>query len=302
MKRKITILFVLLSLVLTLAVSASAAAPHTLTPSEDLQTVVLDDETYVRANTSYLSPYYVEATAQVQLTEEQQTRYEQVMLYFNEEHPAAIRVDYYEVDGMTVQVSYIREDLYEPYMELLEQETVTVSFRYPYDNDAITEKSLLCGEATVLYLDQLRKAMEFEVYAVGQESLTIRKGWLLVFDDEYYYVDRIENDLLKDDELHNLPRVDGWKVTDPDLCARFDKALDLYYGEGFGVLEDPEISDKVTGVFMILLFGFLPLLVLVLFAVFAFLTKKKTYRTLYILICAWALLVLAALITTVIVA
>ncbi len=301
MKRKIIVLFVLLSLLLTLSVSASAAAPHELTVFEDLQQVELDGEVYVRANTANLEGYYSLMETTVNLTEAQAAVYEKVMVYRMPEVPSVIRVDLYQTDGVVMQISYIREDLYGPYMELLEQEEYTVRFRFPANNDVITEKSLLCGEAMVLYKDDLSKAREFEVYAVGPQWLTIYKGWLMAIGEEYYYIDMEENGLTADSYMTSLPKVNAYKVTDPDLRARFDAAMDQYYG-GIGVLEDPEISDKFTGIFMIILFGFLPLAVLVIFAVFAMVTKKPIYRKLYIMICGWALLVLVAVVTVVIVA
>lgn len=298
MKRKILVLFVLLSLLLTLAVSVCAASPHELTPSEDLQTVTLDGKTYVAVDTSVLNDDYSEGEVTVTLTEEQTAQYKKVKLFFWSGNPTLIRVDYHQNNGIVMQISYIREDLYELYMDLLEQETYTVRFQYPADNDAVTEKSLLCGEPETLYMDQLRKATDFGVYAVGEEQLTIHRGWLLVIDGEYYYVDIEENDLDSDAWLYSQPRVAAYKVTDPDLCARFDKAMEEHYGTGLGVLEDPEVTDRVSGIFMIIMFGFLPLAVLITFTVFAIVTKKPVYRVLYIIVCSCALLVLLAVVLT----
>lgn len=302
MKRKISLLIVALSLLLAFAVSASAAAPHELTISEDLQQVELDGEVYVQAKTANLQGYYNLIEAAVNLTEAQAAVYEKVMLYHMPEVPSVLRVELYQTDGIVLQISYIREDLYEPYMKLLEQEEYTVRFRYPANNNAITEKSLLCGEAAVLYKDDLSKAREFEVYADGPQWLMIYKGWLLVLGEEYYYVDMEENSLSSDAWLSSLPRVDAYRVTDPDLCARFDAAMEQYYGDGLGILEDPEVSDRISGIFMMILFCFLPFAVLVAFTIFAIMTKKSAYRTLYIIVGSCALLVLLTVIAIVIVA
>ena len=169
---------------------------------------------------------------------------------------------------------------------------------YPYDNDAIVEKALLCGEQTTLYYDDLRGANNFVVYAEGQEHLRIHRGWLVAGKEAYYYVDRLENELSSDEQIYNLPKVTAWKVTDTDLCARFDEALDRYYDDGLGMLENPEVTDRVSVVFLIILFGFLPFAVLVTFTVFAIVTKKRVYRIQYIIVDSCALLVLVTVLVT----
>ena len=297
MKRKILVLFVLLSLLLSLAISASAVE-STLVPSEDLQTVVLDGETYVTANTVLLEGDYFSENVTCTLTPEQEETYDEISLFCWERNSSVIKVAYRHKNGMVMEMPYIHEDLLVHYQALLEQEEYTVKFLYPYDNDAIVEKALLCGEQTTLYYDDLRGANNFVVYAEGQEHLRIHRGWLVAGKEAYYYVDRLENELSSDEQIYNLPKVTAWKVTDTDLCARFDEALDRYYDDGLGMLENPEVTDRVSVVFLIILFGFLPFAVLVTFTVFAIVTKKRVYRIQYIIVGSCALLVLVTVLVT----
>ena len=291
MKRKILVLFVLLSLLMTISISAAATEPHKLTIAEDLQQVTLDGETYVQANVSGLEGDYREQDVTVELTESQQTEYERVRLYHMLEVPGVFQVDIYRTDGITLQVSYIREDIYPSYLALLEQTELTVRFRYPSNNDVITERSQLCGEETTLYKDDLSKARTYEVYAVGKDFMTLFKGWLVSVGEDYYYVDKDENGFTADTFLTGQPKVSAYEVTDQPLIDRFKNAMDEYY-EGLGVFEDPEVSDNVSNVFMVIMFGLLPLTVLISFTVFAIVTKKRAYRIQYIIVCTCALLVL----------
>ena len=291
MKRKIIVLFVLLSLLLTLSVSAFAAAPHKLTIAEDLQQVTLDGDTYVRANVSDLDGSYYEMEVAVELTESQQAEYERVELYYMPEVPAVIQVYIYKTDGITLQVSYIRENVYPSLLALSEQTELTVRFRYPSNNDVITEKSNLCGEATTLYKDDLSKARTFEVYAVGEAFMTIFRGWLVSIGDDYYYVDKDENGFTADTYLTGQPRVSAYEVTDRVLIDQFQNAMDAYY-DGMGIFEDPEVSDNISVIFLIIIFGVMPFAVMAGFTVFAVITKNRTYRILYITVAGCALLVL----------
>lgn len=291
MKRKILVLFVLLSLLVTLSVSAFAAAPHKLTIAEDLQRVTLDGETYVQANVSNLEGYFSDLEVTVELTESQQVEYERVELRRMNKVTSVIMVYIYKTDGIKLEISYIREDVYASYLSLSEQMELTVRFRYPANNDVITEKRQLCGEATTLYKDDLSKARTYEVYAVGEKFMTLFKGWLVSIGDDYYYVDMEENGYTVDTFLTGQPKVSAYKVTDQDLIARFEEAMDDYY-EGMGIFEDPEVSDNVSAVFLVIIFGILPFVVLAAFTVFAIVTKKRVYRTLYICVASCALLVL----------
>lgn len=291
MKRKILVLFVLLSLLVTLSVSAVATTPHTLTIAEDLQQVTMDGETYVRANISNLEGYFSKLDVTVELTEGQQAEYERVELYRMPQTPAVIQLDIYKTDDIMLEVSYIREDVFPGYLALLEQTEYTVRFLYPFNNDVITERSQLYGEATTLYKDDLSKARTFEVYAVNEEFMTIYKGWLVSIGENYYYVDMEENGFTQNTFLTGQPKVSAYEVTDQVLIDRFENAMDEYY-DGMGIFEDPEVSDNVSAIFMVIMFGFLPLVVLVTFTVFAIITKKRIYRTQYIIVCTCALLVL----------
>ena len=301
MKRKICLLFVVLSLLLTLAISASANVACTLVIDEDLQHVTVNGDVYVRADVSQLEGYYYRMDADVQLTEAQQELYKDVQLYVMEDVPSVIRLDIQHKDGMTMQITYIEESAYEEYLSLLEQEEYTVRFVFPSDNDIITEKSLLCDEETTLYKDQLNRAIFFDVYAVGENWMTIRKGWLVIVDEAYYYVDMEATGLDGDDYLYRKAKVDAWRVTDRDLRMRFDNAMDAYYGDGLGVLENPEVADRVSSVFMVIIFGFLPFAVLVAFTLFAIFTKKRAYRIQYIVVSSCAALVLVTVLVLVLI-
>jgi len=291
MKRKIIVLFVLLSLLLTLSVSAFAAAPHKLTIAEDLQQVTLDGDTYVRANVSDLDGYFSKLDVTVELTESQQAEYERVELRRMPEAQAVIQVNIYKADGIMMEMSYIREDVYPGFLALQEQTEYTVRFRYPSNNDVITEKSQLCGEATTLYKDDFSKARTFDVYAVGEDFMTLFKGWLVSIGDDYYYVDKDENGFTADTYLTGQPRVSAYEVTDRVLIGQFEDAMDVYY-EGLGIFEDPEVSDNISVIFLIIIFGVMPFAVLAAFTVFAVITKNRTYRILYITVAGCALLVL----------
>ena len=300
MKRKIFVLFVLLSLLLTLSAGAFAASWNEVSISEDLTQVTVGEEVYVRADLSELDGDYVEMDAVTfSLTDAQKEEYKRVKLYLMEAYDFVIRLEIHRNDGVTLEMTYIQEEFYEDYMALLEQEEYTVRFVYPRNNDSITEKSLLCGEETTLYRDQLREMKTFfSVYAVSGEFMQLEKGWLLVIEGEYYFVDKAESGLEESHNIRQEPKIAAYKVTDPDLCARFDEAMALYYGDGLGVLENPEVTDRISAVFMIIMFGFLPFAVLVTFTVFAIVTKKRVYRTLYIIVGSCALLVLITVVVT----
>ena len=301
MKRKITVLFILLALVLSLTAGVNAAVVYDLTISEDLQQVTIGADTYVRANTTMLYGYYYEQTVTVTFTDAQKELYDGVKLYFQHDENHVIQVELLNKDGSSMKISYVRADLYESFQQLLEQEEYTVDFQWPANNSAIVDKSQLFGEATTLYLDDLRYSRDFEVYVTNDFEMIIKKGYLVVVDEEYYYVDFEESGLTSEDQVYNLPRVEAYKITDTDLQARFDEAMGEYYDDGLGVLEDEETVGNVAGIIAIVLFGLLPAATLIAFTVFAIVTKKRTYRVMYIVVAANALVVLAIMLAIILI-
>lgn len=302
MKRKIIVLFVLLSLLLTIAAGAFAASWEEVSISEDLEQVTIGGHIYVRANLSDLHGYYrYMDSVTISLTEAQKQEYEQVKLYVMADHDFVIQLSLRRSDGVFMEISYIRQDMYEAYMALPEQEEYTIKFLFPDENEVVTKKTLLCGEETTLYRDQLRKMKNyFNVWVVGQEDMRIEKGWLLCMEDEYYYVDKAHSGLDSEVYIRQEPKIAAYKITDPELCARLDDAMDRYY-EGLGIFEDSEATDKVAGVFLVILFCLLPVAALITFAILAIVSKKKTYRTLCIIVCGFALMVLLTILVIVLI-
>ena len=290
------ILMLLSLLVLVLAISVSAAAEVVV--AEDMQTIEINEETYVRANVSRLGTQFYDTTFTVVLPQAEQGV--SVTASRLTDNTGVVRLTFRYDDGSTMTITYIREDLLPIYEQLLTEETCIMDFNFPAYNKVMTEKATLMGTPKQISGNNYDRAWTREVYVTDEGGkLRMVIGELLELDDRFLYVDYLENGITDpkgaSKTLASTSLVTVYEITDEALLRQLNAAYEKLYGENLGWLEDESLSEQLTIVLIVVVFGMLPLAALITFTVFAIRSKKKVYRVLNLIVCGCALAVLLLL-------
>jgi len=190
-------------------------------------------------------------------------------------------------NGIKLSVSYLREDFMDDYTRLLnnEFESYTIDFLWPEGNTVTASKESLSGEKVTLTSEELMRISAYDVYADnGTEVLRYITGSLLIYDDDYYYVDfkEIGYDV---SELYGFypsdyKKLDAHKITDQTLILNLAGAENRYYDDNLGFFYDDDFTEKISAVFIVFVFAVIPLAVCILFLIFT-IRSKAIYRKLY---------------------
>lgn len=304
MKRKLFVLLAVLAVLFSLfaavfaAETPSNAPPHQMTVSDDLAQVEIDGRIYVRANTTMLDgSYYVESTM---TTITKQEQYSSIIAKYA--GTGLVRVEYTYTDGTMLRISYLREDLVGALEELLVQENYIVNFYYPYGNSVGASKNDLRGETIGIPSAKYYSCTTFDVYAKHPDTgLRINKGELIIMDDCFYYIDYAENGVSEKYDLTSNSQITAHRVTDQSLLSRLETSKDRYYDDTYGWLEDPDVGDSASDYSIVILFAIFPAAALVVFGIFFFKSKQKVYRRICLMVCSWAVLVLAVLLSLILI-
>lgn len=194
-------------------------------------------------------------------------------------------------DGSSLTVTFLRDTYLEEYYTIISSDDKAteykVDFVYPDGNTVKAKKSLLFGETVKL------TEMDFEtyyydvqyVYAQNSDgSLVVLKGELISIDDKYFYVDYAESNLAESvyyyEDNTEFTKCIFHEITDEQLISDFQKAEQAYYEDDFGFLYDNEVTDAVSAVFLIFVFGIVPAVIFVILLIKA-IRGKGVYKKLY---------------------
>lgn len=290
MKRILNLLLIL-ALLLSVSVSAVSAdelksATQEVTEyiylSPDLMTVTREKQTYVRFNDDQLSGYFKWTDDQLVLPDELEDQIKSWAVSSFDGIAYLVELEYY--DGVSMQISYIRQDLQEKYQYLLTCKTVTVDFREPEDNVLELTLDYEKMEEDVFFEDDISGMITFDVTTEG-DGMKVERGQIIEKNDQFYYFDYAEN---KTTYIYDLKTAKVWHITDQAMYDQCKQASDAYFDEGLGFMEEEEFSLNFTVAFLAVMFGAMPVIILVLFLVLAIRAKKPVYRNMFWNLCAWS--------------
>lgn len=288
MKKILSAVFALLLLSFCLSLPAAAELPA-VTFSDDFSTLYLDGEAYCRFDATVLTYSYASPLdSALALTPEQQQSVRGVELRTNEAgNILSAEVTYR--DGAVLSLSYLAERDRAAYNRMVsgEGETFTVDFLWPEGNTVETRRESLRGEPLRLGEDILNRCWEISVTTASEDgSITVLQGALLTWEDEFYYVDFAEAEVVSREQFYPAAYAElpAYRVTDPDLHARLQAAEEAYYADDLGFFYDDNLTETISAVFLVLVFAVLPLGILILCLIFATRTSGL-YRRLFSVIC-----------------
>ncbi|MBQ7090526.1 MAG: hypothetical protein IJN82_05345, partial [Clostridia bacterium] len=188
--------------------------------------------------------------------------------------------------GSQLICTFLRSDCMDDYWDVMTDDGVyEVEFGWPENNVVFYDRAGFYGEAQTLSTYVYEWGDRYEVYKTNT-NLSRIVGGLIVSDGSYYYVDYAENQT-DYANFYNLEEVQGYLITDHELIDRLDAGVGAYYQEDIGFLYDDSLSQRVTAVMLCVLFGAIPLGILI-FALIQTIRKKGAYRKMFAFITAFS--------------
>ncbi|MBR2634716.1 MAG: hypothetical protein IKD31_03950 [Clostridia bacterium] len=260
---------------------------ETVSFSEDFKTLYVGkDHSYSRFDASDLDLQFYTYDMKVALSETQKQSVKSVQIEIHESE-RILRAHLVYRDGSTVIVSFLRDDCFEFYLSYLEgtNPLFCIDFRYPSENVVEAKRDQLLGEKKILNSAFLSTCEQFPVYACNEDgSLRFRSGVLLIGDNVSqgsYFVDLRGKDLSEGFYPQLFENLEAYRITDEALLAELEEAQRAYYDEDFGFFFDDEFTSLVSNVSLILMFGLIPLAILIVFFIAMLRSKVKAYRKIY---------------------
>lgn len=265
------------------------ANPASVTISDDYQELYLDGNTYSRFDTSSLEGEHYIDNIPVELSDAQEELLREVSIETNATF-TVIYADIHFKDGAVLSVGYLRNDYVKMYNEMIagQNSEYVIDFEYPDDNTVTVSKSILYGENIVLNSEDLGSCTFYPVVVESEDGiLTVYKGSLLAVNERYYYVDFQEATVKSyyDFNPYAYNELPAYEITDTNALASIREAEGSYYSDGLGFLLDDNFTNKVSAIFLIIVFAVIPFAIFVVFLILAIRSKteyKKMFRTIYI--------------------
>lgn len=318
MKKIISVISVILISVFCLGLTASAiSVPETkgkiATISEDLQVIqsgkekfyrinsnaiefdyVVDDEEYVYDEDTIVyedkvQVEYADEMYEFQLSENQKKTIENIEdCSFGSE--IFIDIIIYYKDGTSLSgLKFLNEKYLDEYNDLIENgsDTYLVDFIFPDNNFVNIPKAALFNSDNKTTINVEDSFGEYYVYIENSsKKFRIEQGSIFTYKDEFYYRDNKENGLKSEfvDGVHSTiiyhkkSTVSVYKITDKNTINKLKEAQEKYYEDDFGFLFNGKLAESISKVLFVVIFGILPLAVLVLSIVICVRSGKKAYK------------------------
>lgn len=240
----------------------------------------------------YVSEYYLGVGIYIQFTNQQKQEIKTVKLKTNKDR-TLIEATFTYFDDAQMTVMYLKDAYLDEYNKVVtgQTETLTIEFVYPSYNNVEAQRQQLVGEMTTFTNSRLVDLEDdYDVVARNSDgSMSVVVGKLLVIADEYYYLNYKEAGFGEDDwysgsigEIANKPLN---KITDTQLIAAIDGAMEEYYNDDYGVLYDDDVTESISIGFFVFVFAVVPLAILVFFLIKA-IRGKGIYKKLYFAVVA----------------
>lgn len=208
-----------------------------------------------------------------------------------------VRAEIHYNDGTYLVSCYLQENYLDEYQAFANDtyDTYTAKFDWPEDNFVKISKTAVSGKLQYLYKSHIESASNIlEVsYRTDDGVLNTSKGALVILDDKCYFAKYENYGLQSVEELYNRAAdasasaaiTSAYEITDEATLSAIRAADKEFYSSDFGFLYNEDFTDKLSAIFLIILFAVLPLGVFVLFLILAIRSKtiyKKLFTIIYI--------------------
>lgn len=283
--KKITTFMITFILLFSCLGLTTFAENSSISLSDDYQKLYVDGKSYSRFNASLIDVPTHEVESDIALSSTQQETVEEIYLDRNDSgniYYATINF----LDGSSLTVSFLQDDYLEEYQQMTsgQIEEYIIDFSWPEENAVPASKTDLMSSPVTLTKAELEWADTYYVLSKNKdESLIVFVGSLMIIENDYYYVNFSEINIR--DRYKFLPydyeTLSAYKITNTTLIAEIQKAENAFYEDNLGFLYNDDLTEKISAVMMIALFGVLPFAILVLFLICA-LRSKTVYKKMFL--------------------
>ena len=289
MKKIFSVIIITLLLASCLTLTASASIfDNPIVLSSDMQSIIYNDNVYSRIDASMLEiDTYVELDEEVIYGDQLEKTIRSVTLEANK-YNNILRAKITYKDGSFFSAHFLHEDYLEEYEKIAKNHHTDyiIDFVWPENNTVTAPKIHLFGQQITLYNSILSKCDYYNVRVQNNDgSLVELKGVLLIFDDEYYYVDFEEAGIESKSSFYpsKYSTLPAHKLLNTTLLQDIRAAEDEYYKDDLGFLYDDNLTEVVSSIFLIFVFAIIPLAVLIIFLILS-IRSKTVYKKMFIII------------------
>lgn len=275
---------------LYIPVHAQEALPadtwYEVTLSEDYRSVIWNGMEYQRFDSAGVILEVEEAPWDAALTLQQQQTIRRISVtLYNAQTVIGLQIHF--PDSTALSAYYLRTDLMAEYTDIVsgKKDDCQIDFLWPEGNLVAASRSQLTGAGKTLTADILEWCDSFDVsFCSSDGKLKIATGAVIHYEGQYFYVDFSENGIVYNEYgfyPYDYTSLSGREITDSALLEALDAGMAAYYADGFGFLSNDTLTEAISRVFLVMLFGVTPVGILVVFLILHLRAKGLIYRKLF---------------------
>ncbi len=318
MKKITSVILCVILLIISLTVFASADSAKVYF-SEDMKNITYnnvtytkkdcstigtfeDNDYYISINNTYLSEMYSHQETDVGFHPNIEKNIKGADVYIDNED-MYINATIYMVDGSITESTYISEKYMNEYIEVYEFTSgeCTIEFYDMYQERTIDYSVLIENPAENLRYIGLPEYEQVYVYPTSSsKNFNNYLGQILKSGEDFYYLDYseakiydpFESSYLINDIYNEGTIIPVHKITNTDALELFAKVDSNYYsyyydgeryGELYSIYDAEEFTMNFTAIFLLILFGAVPLAIGVITLVFGIQKKKEERKILFVI-------------------
>lgn len=290
MKKVLSVLSVVLILASLCCLSVSAD-DSVIVIADNFHSLTYCGNTYVRVENGDGVDYdYSTQEKDFSLTKRQSAEIRSISADVDGYRDAYVVLDIWYKTGQNDRTTvYINQDRLEEYNNILNGNghAYTMQINYSMDDEIVMTADQLKGEAIVKDGQDIPHTNQFTIWVESEDGCFSEIAGALLVDEpagEYYFLDYFQNgndgyfDLMTD--LGSCEDVTLYRITDEALLSRIETDYAAYYDAQLMPYTET-VGKTLSAVMMILIFGVLPLAVLVVGIIGWIRSKRSAYRRLF---------------------
>lgn len=306
MKKILSILLVVLMFASLCCLSVSAG-DDVIVIADNFNSLTYAGNTYVRVENSAGIDYdYSTQEKEFALTKRQSAEIRSIEATVDGYHDAYVVLDiWYKTGRNDSSIAYVNQERLDEYNAILlgQGYAYTMQINYSMDDEIVMTAAQLKGEAIVKDGKDTPKTNEFAVWVESEDGCFTEIGGALLVDEfagEYYYLDYFQKgvdgyyDLMTD--LGACEDVTLYRITDEVLLERIEMDCAAFYDAQLMPYTET-VGKTLSAVMIVLIFGVLPLAVLVVGIIGWVRSKRAIYRRLFAVLTIVSAAELAAFVT-----
>ncbi len=254
--------------------------------SEDYGKFYYNNNSYTAVNSGILYDYQsTEYDVDIPLTaaQKQKLSYLEIDISDNE---SVISANFGFINGGNLSYTYLNDKYSAAYTSAIKGEGKNLFIYFTYNDNYFTDLSRLKSKKTTISYDGRYHDICSVIESLDKENLGIHCGEIVKVEEKFYYIDYFDAgiDYTKNDPYADKKEpITAYELTDEKLIERVEKEYSDYYGDQFGYIDDKDVANVVSIALLTILFGIVPLAILILFLIFTLRSKTK-YKKLYFII------------------